>query len=47
MRAYWQLTLAQLRIFARNKQVLFFTLLFPVILMVALGSFAGGGIPFH
>ncbi|PFG03580.1 ABC transporter permease [Bacillus sp. es.034] len=43
MRAYWQLTLAQLRIFARNKQVLFFTLLFPVILMVALGSFAGGG----
>ena len=43
MRAYWQLTLAQLRIFGRNKQVLFFTLLFPVILMVALGSFAGGG----
>jgi ABC-2 type transport system permease protein len=43
MRAYWQLTLAQLRIFARNKQVLFFTLLFPVILMVALGSFVGGG----
>ncbi|MCA1055843.1 ABC transporter permease [Rossellomorea aquimaris] len=43
MRAYWQLTLAQLRIFARNKQVIFFTLLFPVILMVALGSFVGGG----
>ncbi|MBN8192128.1 ABC transporter permease [Bacillus sp. NTK074B] len=43
MKAYWQLTLAQLRIFARNKQVIFFTLLFPVILMVALGSFAGGG----
>ncbi|NMH68210.1 ABC transporter permease [Bacillus sp. RO3] len=43
MRAYWQLTLAQLRVFARNKQVIFFTLLFPVILMVALGSFAGGG----
>ncbi|GAE30753.1 ABC transporter permease [Halalkalibacter hemicellulosilyticus] len=43
MKAYWQLTLAQLRIFARNKQVLFFTLLFPVILMVAIGSFAGGG----
>ena len=41
MRAYWQLTLAQLRIFARNKQVLFFTLLFPIILMLALGSFAG------
>ncbi|MGM0846635.1 MAG: ABC transporter permease [Bacillota bacterium] len=43
MRAYWQLTLAQLRIFARNKQVLFFTLLFPIILMLALGSFVGGG----
>ncbi|MRX73985.1 ABC transporter permease subunit [Bacillus lacus] len=43
MRAYWQLTLAQLRIFSRNKQVLFFTLLFPVILMLALGTFAGGG----
>ncbi|WLD93799.1 ABC transporter permease [Alkalihalobacillus sp. AL-G] len=43
MRAYWQLTLAQLRIFARNKQVLFFTLLFPLILMLALGSFVGGG----
>jgi ABC-2 type transport system permease protein len=43
MRAYWQLTLAQLRIFARNKQVLFFTLLFPIILMLALGSFIGGG----
>jgi ABC-2 type transport system permease protein len=43
MRAYWQLTLAQLRIFARNKQVLFFTLFFPIILMLALGSFVGGG----
>ncbi|MFC4320094.1 ABC transporter permease [Litchfieldia salsa] len=42
MSAYWQLTLAQLRIFARNKQVLFFTLLFPIILMLALGSFIGG-----
>lgn len=43
MKAYWQLTLAQLRIFARNRQVLFFTLLFPLILMVALGSFVGRG----
>ncbi|MDL4843173.1 ABC transporter permease [Aquibacillus rhizosphaerae] len=41
MKAYWQLTLAQLRIFSRNRQVLFFTLLFPLILMVALGSFIG------
>ncbi|MFZ3590752.1 ABC transporter permease [Bacillus sp. DJP31] len=43
MRAYLQLTLAQLRIFSRNKQVLFFTLLFPIILMLALGTFVGGG----
>lgn len=43
MRAYWQLTLAQLRIFARNKQMLFFTFLFPVILMLGIGSFAGNG----
>ncbi len=43
MKAYWQLTLAQLRIFSRNRQVLFFTLLFPIILMLALGSFSGGG----
>ncbi|MRH41362.1 ABC transporter permease [Aquibacillus halophilus] len=43
MKAYWQLTLAQLLIFSRNRQVLFFTLLFPLILMVALGSFVGSG----
>lgn len=43
MKAYWQLTLAQLRIFSRNRQVLFFTLLFPLILMVALGTFVGNG----
>ncbi|UOQ44262.1 ABC transporter permease [Halobacillus salinarum] len=41
MKAYWQLTLAQLRIFGRNRQVLFFTLLFPIILMLTLGSFLG------
>ncbi|WP_246943438.1 ABC transporter permease [Bacillus pinisoli] len=43
MKAYWQLTLAQLRIFSRNRQVLFFTLLFPLILMIALGTFVGSG----
>lgn len=43
MRAYWQLTLTQLRIFLRNRQVLFWTLLFPIFLMVMLGSFLGGG----
>jgi|GEM_PF-206007 len=41
--AYIQLTLAQLRIFARNRQMLFFTLLFPLLLMVMLGSFIGKG----
>ncbi|MDP4163039.1 MAG: ABC transporter permease [Bacillota bacterium] len=43
MRAYWQLTLAQLRIFGRNRQVLFWTLFFPIVLMLALGSFLGKG----
>ncbi|MBW7476580.1 ABC transporter permease [Paenibacillus oenotherae] len=42
MKSYTQLTLAQLRLFARNKQVLFWTLAFPIFLMVMLGSFAGG-----
>ncbi|TDF96309.1 ABC transporter permease [Paenibacillus piri] len=43
MNAYVQLTLAQLRIFARNRQVLFWTLLFPIFFMVMLGSFLGSG----
>lgn len=43
MRAYIQLTLAQLRIFGRNRQVLFWTLFFPVFLMIMLGSFLGKG----
>ncbi|MBO8172104.1 MAG: ABC transporter permease [Bacillaceae bacterium] len=41
MKAYIQLTMAQLRIFMRNRQVIFFSLLFPVLLMVMLGSFVG------
>ncbi|MFC0190208.1 ABC transporter permease [Fictibacillus aquaticus] len=43
MRAYWQLTLSQIRIFLRNRQVLFWTLAFPIFLMVMLGSFLGNG----
>lgn len=43
MRAYYLLTLAQLRIFLRNRQVLFWTLAFPIVLMVMLGSFLGNG----
>jgi ABC-2 type transport system permease protein len=41
--AYLQLTVAQLRIFARNRQMLFFSLLFPLLLMIMLGSFVGKG----
>jgi ABC-2 type transport system permease protein len=43
MKAYWQLTLTQLRIFLRNRQVLFWTLAFPIFLMIMLGSFLGNG----
>lgn len=43
MKAYGQLTLAQLRIFARNRQVLFWSLFFPIFFMVMLGSFLGNG----
>jgi ABC-2 type transport system permease protein len=43
MRSYWHLTKAQLKLFARNRQVLFFSLLFPILLMLALGSFLGNG----
>lgn len=43
MRAYLQLTLAQLRIFARNRQVLFWSLLFPVFFIGMLGFFLGNG----
>jgi ABC-2 type transport system permease protein len=43
MRAYLQLTKAQLKLFSRNRQVLFFSLLFPILLMLALGSFLGNG----
>ncbi|MFD3450019.1 ABC transporter permease [Microbacteriaceae bacterium 4G12] len=43
MKAYWQLTLAQLRIFLRNRQVLFWTLAFPIFLMMILGSSLGNG----
>ncbi|SDJ21169.1 ABC transporter permease [Paenibacillus naphthalenovorans] len=45
MKAYIQLTLAQLRLFGRNKQVLFWTLLFPVFFMVMLGAFLGKDTP--
>lgn len=43
MNAYIQLTIAQLKLFARNKTVIFWTTLFPLFLMVVLGLFLGGG----
>lgn len=43
MQGYWQLTLAQLKLFARNKTIIFWTTLFPLFLMVMLGLFLGGG----
>jgi ABC-2 type transport system permease protein len=43
MKGYWQLTLAQLKLFARNKTVIFWTTLFPLLLMITLGLFLGGG----
>ncbi|MCI3920656.1 ABC transporter permease [Paenibacillus sp. TRM 82003] len=43
MRAYVELTKAQLRLFARNRQMLFFSLFFPILMMVGLGSFLDGG----
>jgi ABC-2 type transport system permease protein len=43
MRGYVQLTIGQLRMFSRNRQVLFFTLFFPIFLMIMLGSFLGKG----
>lgn len=43
MKAYRQLTIAQLKLFARNKAVIFWTTFFPLFLMIVLGSFLGGG----
>lgn len=43
MKGYWQLTLAQLKLFARNKTVIFWTTFFPLLLMVVLGYFLGDG----
>ncbi|CAG7647905.1 putative multidrug ABC transporter permease YbhR [Paenibacillus solanacearum] len=45
MNAYIQLTIGQLRLFARNRQVLMWTLFFPIFFMVMLGSFLGKGNP--
>ena len=36
MKAYYQLTLAQLRLFLRNRQALFWIMLFPFFFMLSL-----------
>ncbi|WP_281889953.1 ABC transporter permease [Paenibacillus sp. YYML68] len=41
MNAYIQLTLAQLRLFARNRQVLLWMTAFPIFFMIMLGTFLG------
>lgn len=43
MKAYVHLTLAQLLMFARNRQVLFWSLLFPVFFVAMIGFFLGNG----
>jgi len=46
MRGYLQLTLSQLRLFGRNRQVLIWSLFFPIFFMIMLGSLLGndGGV---
>lgn len=43
IRGYLQLTLAQLRLFVRNRQVIFWSLIFPIFMIVILGLFLGKG----
>jgi ABC-2 type transport system permease protein len=43
MKAYLELTKAQLKLFARNRSVIFWTTLFPLFLMVMLGLFLSQG----
>lgn len=43
MKAYWQLTWAQLLLFIRNKNTIIWSLFLPVFMMLALGTFLGDG----
>lgn len=43
MRAYYHLTLAQLRMFARNRQMLIWTLIFPFFFMLLFGFLFNNG----
>ncbi len=47
MKAYLQLTKAQLLLFARNRNIVIWTLLFPIFMMLALGMLVGDGMRFQ
>ncbi|MFD1394333.1 ABC transporter permease [Kroppenstedtia eburnea] len=43
MKAYWRLTWAQLLLFIRNKNTIIWSLILPVLMILALGTFLGKG----
>ncbi|PTM53311.1 ABC transporter permease [Desmospora activa] len=43
MNAYWRLTWAQLLLFIRNKNMIIWSLLLPILMMVGLGTLMGTG----
>ena len=43
MKAYWRLTWAQLLLFIRNKNTIIWTLILPILMILALGTFLGKG----
>src|SRR5690606_21486092 len=47
MKAYLQLTKAQLLLFARNRNVVIWSLFLPLFMMVALGMLVGDGMRFQ
>jgi ABC-2 type transport system permease protein len=47
MKAYFQLTKAQLLLFARNRNIVIWTLFFPIFMMLALGMLVGDGMGFQ
>ncbi|MEW9031476.1 MAG: ABC transporter permease, partial [Planifilum fimeticola] len=47
MKAYLQLTKAQLLLFARNRNIVIWTLFFPIFMMLALGNLVGDGMRFQ
>ncbi|MFD1427095.1 ABC transporter permease [Kroppenstedtia sanguinis] len=43
MKAYWRLTWAQLLLFLRNKNTIIWSLVLPILIILALGTFMGKG----